>query len=180
MKCLLAALACCSLVPLAACSQDSSSTSDPGLPTPTAATSSAASPSPTSRPSEVGETPEEFVRRWVDVDREMENTGETAEYRQLSRGCRPCQELADQIDAIYSKGGFVKTAGWTVLRLRVSHGDRANAVVVRALIDAAPTEYVERQGGPVLHLPGGQQTQLVTLSPVGATWRVTDVEQVAK
>ena len=70
----LAVLACCGLLSLAACTDGSSSATDP--PTPSVSSSSA-DPTPT----EEAETPEEFVRRWVQVDREMQNSGDTGEYR---------------------------------------------------------------------------------------------------
>ena len=61
MKRFLAALTCCGLLALSACSDDSSSSADPPSPTPT---STSSEPSPT----QAAETPEEFVRRWVEVD----------------------------------------------------------------------------------------------------------------
>ena len=70
MKRFLAALTCCGLLALSSCSDDSSSSADPPSPTPT---STSSEPSPT----EEAETPEEFVRRWVEVEHEMQNTGDT-------------------------------------------------------------------------------------------------------
>ncbi len=61
MKRYLAALACCGLLSLSACSDDSSSSADPPSPT------TSAPSDPTSSPTEEGETPEAFVRRWVDA-----------------------------------------------------------------------------------------------------------------
>ena len=60
MKRFLAALTCCGLLALSSCSDDSSSSADPPSPTPT---STSSEPSPTQE----AETPEEFVRRWVEV-----------------------------------------------------------------------------------------------------------------
>ena len=68
----LAVLACCGLLSLAACTDGSSSATDP--PTPSVSSSSA-DPTPT----EEAETPEEFVQRWVEADSEMENSGETSD-----------------------------------------------------------------------------------------------------
>ena len=94
MKRLLAALACCGLLSLSACSDDSSSSCDPPSPTPS-------SSEPTSTPTEEGETPEEFVRRWVEVDRQMQNSGDVAEYREMSAKCSACMDVADQVEGIY-------------------------------------------------------------------------------
>ncbi len=109
MKRLLAALACCGLLSLSACSDDSSSSADPPTTAPTSASSD-----PTSTPTDEGETPEEFVRRWVEVDRQMQNSGDTDEYRQITKGCTACKGVADQVEAIYEAGGYVKTDGWQI------------------------------------------------------------------
>ena len=69
MKRFLAALTCCGLLALSSCSDDSSSSADPPSPTPT---STSSEPSPTQE----AETPEEFVRRWVEVGpRDAEHRG---------------------------------------------------------------------------------------------------------
>ena len=82
---LLASLACCGLLALAGCSDDSSSAGPDPSPS---VSSSEPSPSPTE--TEDAESPEEFVRRWVDVDREMQNSGDTDAYRR----CHPSVALA--------------------------------------------------------------------------------------
>ena len=94
MKRYLAALACCGLLSLSACSDDSSSSADPPTPTPS-------SSEPTSTPTEERETPEEFVRRWVEADTHMQNTGDGAEYREMSAECPNCLEYAHYIEGIW-------------------------------------------------------------------------------
>jgi hypothetical protein len=171
---LLITLSWLALLGLSGCSDASSSTAHPSDPTPTVSTGTA-EPSPTPQ----AETPEEFVRRWVEVDRVMENSGKTDEYRQMSRRCRACAGLASQIEEIYATGGYVKTAGWTILSIKVSRPGRTGAVTAHMKINAAPTEYVEAAGAPVQRLEGGVQEQLVTLSSHDGVWNVDDVEQVA-
>ena len=172
MKRFLAALTCCGLLALCSCSDDSSSSADPPSPTPTSASSE---PSPTQ---EV-ETPEEFLQRWVDADRTMENSGKTAEYRAMSKRCVACDGLASQIEDIYAKGGYVKTAGWTILSTKVSEPSAKGRVSVTMKIEAAPTEYVEAEGQSVKHLQGGTQRHLVTLSQADGSWNVDEIEQLA-
>jgi hypothetical protein len=171
---LLIALTCCALG-LSACSGDASS-SAAERPVPATTTSSVpVEPSASAQP----ESPEEFVRRWVEVDRVMQNSGDTREYRQMSRRCRACAGLASQIEDIYARGGYVMTLGWTILSIKVSPPGPTGRVSLRMKIDAAPTEYVEAEGKPVQHLRGGVQEQSVTLSPRGGTWNLEDIEQVA-
>jgi hypothetical protein len=171
VKRLLAALAC-ALV-LTACSDDSSSTADP--PTPTTSAPS----DPTSSPTEEAESPEDFVRRWVDVDREMQNSGDTEEYRKLAPNCRPCNEVADQVEGYYAAGGYVKTDGWTINSASTQSTNEQSAAVTID-VDSAPTEVVEAKGRPVQHLEGGKGKYLITLKADGSSWLVTDLEAVAQ
>ena len=93
---------------------------DEPTPSPSGSASTSAapeSPSTSTSPSPEAETAEEFIRRWVEVGNAMQNSGDTDEYRSLSRGCTACIATADQIDQIYKDGGRVETAGWTPVEL---------------------------------------------------------------
>ena len=173
VKRFLAALTCCGLLALASCSDDSSSSAGAPTPTPTSASSE---PLPTQEK----ETPEEFVRRWVEVDREMQNSGDTAEYRELTNGCTACKGVADQIDDIYAAGGYVKTDGLLIKRVRAGRPDSNNEVEVRLAVTSTPTEYVEAAGGPKQSLPGGPVTYLVTLHADENSYVITLLERLAK
>jgi hypothetical protein len=157
---LLASLACCSLLALAGCSDDSSSAGPD--PTPSA---SSAEPSPSPTETDDAETPEEFVRRWVDVDRKMQNSGDTDEYRRLSSKCRPCLEVAKQVEGYYSAGGYVKTDGWTS---KTSRSSGATSVTIE--VTSSPTEYVESAGGKVQRLEGGEGSYILSLQPTDESW----------
>ncbi|MBF4762485.1 hypothetical protein ISU07_05060 [Nocardioides islandensis] len=171
MKRLLAALAC-ALV-LTACSDDSSSTADP--PTPTTSAPS----DPTSSPTEEAESPEEFVRRWVDVDREMQNSGDTREYRRMTKGCEACKGVADQVDDIYRAGGYVKTDGLQVKKIRAGDADSNGEVEVQLDVESSPTEYVESAGGEIQKLPGGPVSYLLTLHQSTNSWLLVLLERLA-
>ena len=171
MKRFLAALACCGLLGLSSCSDDSSSSADPPSPTPT---STSSEPSPT----QAAETAEEFVRRWVEVDREMQNSGDTAEYLRISRECRPCKAVADQVEGYYSAGGYVKTDGWSIKSLKVAGTEKRASVTIDVV--SAPTRYVESEGEPEQELAGGRGNYLLTLLAEDATWVLTDLEAVAQ
>ncbi len=173
MKRFLAALTCCGLLALSSCSDDSSSSADPPSPTPT---STSSEPSPT----QAVETPEEFVRRWVEVDREMQNSGDTAEYRRLTEGCTACEGVADQVDDIYAAGGYVKTDGLLIKRIRAGQPDSNGEVEVRLAVTSTPTEYVEEAGGPKQSLPGGRVTYLVTLHTNEDSYVITLLERLAE
>jgi hypothetical protein len=168
----LAALACCGLL-LSACSDDSSSSADPPSPTPS-------SSEPTSTPTEEGETPEEFVRRWVDVDRQMQNSGDSKEFRSISKKCTPCDGLADQIEEIYANGGYVKTDGLEIRRLKVGTEDSNGEVEVHLWVNSTPTELVESEGAEVQHLPGGKLQYIVTIRELPSGWNTVLLEGMAQ
>jgi len=137
---------------------------DPIAPPPlTPATSTVSTPTPTEQP----ETAEEFIRRWVDVDTELQNTGESAAFRALSDRCAPCDSLAERIESIYKGGGDVHTDGWRVLT--VSENGHLEFDVA---VESAPTRYREEEGAPLQRFPGGRLKYLFKLSRVGDEWRV--------
>jgi hypothetical protein len=171
---LLASLACCCALALAGCSDDSSSSAGPD-PSPSVS-SSESSPSPTE--TDDAETPEAFVRRWVDVDREMQNSGHTGEYRRLSSKCRPCLEVADQVEGYYAAGGYVKTDGWTIRSSKTSRSPGSASVTIK--VTSSPTEYVESAGGKVQHLEGGEGSYILSLMTARDSWVVADLEAVAQ
>jgi len=175
VKRFLAAVACCGVLPLSACSGDSSSSADPVTPSPTASSSSA-EPSPTEEP----ESPEEFVERWVDADTAMQNSGDTDTYRLLSQGCSSCMDFADRIEAIYDSGGYVKTRGWIILKSRLSPPLDNGEQQVTIHVKSTPTEYVEAEGEAPKHLDGARVSYIVTLKPRGESWSTINAEQVAQ
>jgi hypothetical protein len=171
----LAGLLAIALLTLAGCSNDSSSSADPATPSTTSA-----EPSSTPPETEAPETAEEFVRRWVEVSNEMQNTGETTEYRSISQACRPCIEVADQVEGYFKAGGYVKTDGWTIRSIEVPKPGAAKKLTLTLDVDSAPTEYVESAGGEIQHFEGGRVLELVTMSRADGDWAVLDLEQQAK
>jgi len=142
---------------------------------------SASSGSPSAGETEAAddETPEEFVRRWVEVDREMQNTGDTQEFRSISRNCVPCKGLADQVDRIYAAGGYVRTDGFTIRRLVVGP-TQGYQIEVRIWVDSAPTELVEVDGGEIQHLEGGKRIYIITVRKLKKHWNTVLYEGVAR
>ena len=162
---------------LTACSDVASSTAGPTSPQPPPSVSSSpAEPSP----SPETQTPEEFVRAWVAEYNAMQNSGDTKRFRSMSRRCETCTTVADRMDRYYGAGGYVKTDGLTITRLRVSKVNGKGQRAVTIHVDAAPTEYVEKSGGPVLELPGGHPILELSIQPAKTSWNTFDVAQVAQ
>jgi hypothetical protein len=161
---------------LSACSDDP----EPILtPTPTE-TPTTTTPSPTESESAEPEDPKEFIRRWVDLNTELQNTGETKDFLAAStKNCEPCHAIADRMTTIYSTGGFVRTDGWTVMSIRALNPGATKHAEFFVRLDSAPTEYRETADGPVESFPGGESLYRFVLTLRGDQWMVSDYIQRA-
>lgn len=166
------ALALTAVVPLllAGCSDDPEP--QPKMPDPP----TSSSPSPTASETVEEESAEEFIRRWIEVNTQMQNTGQVEEYTELSRRCEPCIQTADRIARIYRDGGFVRTEGW-ILTDVVDRSGGSGAPVLDLRIKSSPTEFKESADAEMESLTGGDIVMRVRLSR-SAPWQVTELTQV--
>lgn len=159
----LALLGICAALVLSACG------GDPVAPPPlTLPTSSSATVSESPKP----ESAEEFIRRWITASNEAQASGDTTAYRELYSGCTPCEMFADQVDRIYANGGYIRTEGERVLRIK--RQPEMGRYAFDYWVDAAPTRYVEAEGKPVQRLSGGETKQGVSLRKISDGWIVVD------
>ena len=158
------------LLMLAACGEDEP---EPKVPEPPATPT----PSATESSTTAQESPEDFIRRWVEVNTEMQNTGEVAKYVGLSRKCRACVDTATRVRSFYEAGGFVRTKGWRLQSIRKGPASAATAVY-DLRIDSSPTRYRESADAPIQRLAGGHLLMRVRLS-ASAPWQVVDLTQLA-
>lgn len=156
---------------LAGCSDDPEP--QPKMPDPPPSSS----PSPTASETVEAESAEEFIRRWAAVEAEMENTGKTDAYRELSVGCKACTDLADLVEEWYAAGGFIEWGGWKIQSVR-SRGDSGGEYVVR--VNSSPTRYKESARGPVQTFDGGPGAHLLVLKPKGESWVVSRKAEVPR
>jgi hypothetical protein len=132
--------------------------------------SSAPTSSPTRSPEP--ETPEQFIQRFAEVERAMENTGEISDYQKLTESCSPCADLARQIQHFYRAGGYVHWAGWSIKGIRpYDSASRRNSYAVHVV--SAPTTYRESSRAPIKHLDGGPATEIVSIKRLDDSWVVT-------
>jgi hypothetical protein len=110
----------------------------------------------------------------------MQNTGDTADYRSISRGCRPCQAVADQVEGYFEAGGFVRTKGWSIKSVDLSASGPGGQITATVAVSSAPTEYRESADSDVKRLEGGSITELMTLTPRAASWHLINLEQLAQ
>lgn len=162
------ALAAALLVPLALLSACTEDEPVPQMPDPTTVTPTPTDASSTAAP----ETAEEFIRRWAATESDMERTGETEAYRELSSNCVACKELADLVEGYYAAGGYVKWAGWNIRSVRNYPAGGENAFAVK--VTSPPTKYKESGSGEVKSFPGGPATHILTLEAAGDSWVVKE------
>lgn len=165
------ALALFVVVPLllAGCSQD---VPTPQFQDPTPSATPTASQAPER------ESARDFIRRWAEAEAEMENTGQTEEYRALSTGCRACADLADLVEKYYRAGGYVHWDGWDIRS--VTRRGRSDDPSYLVKVVSAPTTYATRAGGDAKSFPGGKGLHLLTLRPVERGWIVIDKSEVSQ
>ena len=115
------------------------------------------------------ETPQEFVRRWIGLEREMHNSGDTTAFRELSAECEPCGDLADKVDDYDASGGSVKYSDVKVQRIR-KDADLTFTVWVKD----GPIEYRTSPEADVESLPGGQTSYKIALTRSDDGYTVAD------
>lgn len=167
------ALAAALLLPLALLSACTEDEPVPQMPDPPTVTPSPAESSSTAAP----ETPEEFLRRFMAAEVEMQNTGESDGYRAMTRGCEACDSLADLVDTYYEAGGYVRLKPWRVVSIEPfpERGPNAYAAVVKAAV----TRYKESSSDQEGTFPGGRSTYLYEVEPDGPDLKVIYTSELA-
>lgn len=137
---------------------------------PTAGATPSASPDPEESEAPKRETPRQFIRRWNELERTMQVTGDTSEYRALSPECESCRRTADLIEGFYAAGGYVKWEGRTTKRI-----EHLGNHVYDMWLDTAPTEYKESSTGEVKRMDGGRSKLQIVLVRENGRFLVADL-----
>ncbi|WP_110182301.1 hypothetical protein [Nocardioides solisilvae] len=153
------------LLLLAGCADDP----EPKFAEPTEAASASPSESATQA---AAETPEEFIRRWAELSTDMQNTGDTEAYLAITKGCRPCQDTADNISGIYAAGGSVEWGGMTVERIKTLSGGAFDVWTT-----SKPTRYRRSASASEKRLPGGRVKYQLVLADSGDGYVLVDLAQ---
>lgn len=139
------------------------------------ASSSSPTAEPTREPEKVG--PKEFIRRWAYIEREMQETGETAEYLQVSRGCRACADIAALVERRYAAGGLVAWSGW---RIQSIEPRRSGGMEFLVRVRSAPFMYKESAEGRIKTLRGRLEAYRITVERSRASWVVISRTEVPR
>ena len=168
---LLVALCCLVSLWLSGCGDSSSSSASPDPPP----TPSSSSPTPSP---EVRETPEEFVRRWVVLNTEMQNTGDTQAFEATCPKSASCQRIVQLVHSYYDAGGFLKTGAWEVLKVD-KVGAEGRRVQLNVDIRSAPTEYKKSSDSSVESFAGGVTHNQFFLRWTDSAWLIQEWTQTA-
>jgi hypothetical protein len=124
------------------------------------------------------ESAEHFIRRWAAADIQMQNTGETAPFREMSDHCHDCLDLANRVDSIYRAGGYIHTEGWSVGKVAIVSQTGARLLINMHVV-SKPTAYRESSNGPRKSYPGGPATYQLGVAKSADSWMVTSLGQLA-
>lgn len=137
-------------------------------PSPKMPATSAASPTPTETETAEQESPEEFIRRWVAASNEMQITGRTSDYSEISASCQACRRFVERVDEVYAAGGYAEFDGATITKL-VRVGKRPPTFDVSQTV---PRTVIHHADGRVEEFPAGSTTIRVSLGRARGTWVV--------
>ena len=127
-------------------------------------------------PAAVEETPEEFIRRWFEVSKKMQNTGDTSEYLELSEKCGPCREIAEDVSSFYEAGGWIKFQGNELGEISLYEQTEGRYLVP---VQVRPTKFQTDGAAAPQNLPGGALKYIVSLEPEGQGWQVVGFHEMA-
>lgn len=138
----------------------------------TAEPSSSPSPTASATPVAEQETPEEFIRRWNEIDRRMQNTGDTSDYLANTKGCDVCEDIAARAESLHNSGGFLRWEGRKITRI-----EHMGHLVYDVWFEAAPTQFREGRRGEITHLDGGPAKNRYILSRSPSGFKMTHMAQ---
>ncbi len=156
-------------------------TTTPGTPTTpgTSSTSSTPTAEPTTNDPPKNETPEEFIRRFQRAAFDMQNSGESASFREMTSNCLSCDDFADRVDKIYEDGGQIAIAQNSTKKIRVLT-TVDSVTVMEYELHATPTVISDRSGAVVERYPGGVDRFQLNIRRRSGHWLVLRLNRLVK
>jgi hypothetical protein len=179
----LAGLACAAA--LAGCESNPSPAPLPSESPPSASPSATSTPSPTppAMPDAAKGTGEKsakaFVRYYIGAVNFAMRTGNVEPVRSASsRGCRSCDGVAQNIEAVYSAGGRLEGRGWRVTALRPVSGQPKSKPILQIGVLVGPQDkFDSEQDANPEHFKGGQKLMTLFLARSSGGWHVVKWDQ---
>lgn len=166
VRAVLAALSFLFALPACSSSDDEpSADASPEISVPSSNTSTTPEPKP--------ETAKQFIRRYEAVIEDMQNTGDTKEYRAMTRGCSECRQLEKTVREIYANDGSIKFEGARITGMQRSGGSTRQPIY-RVTLQAGSTTIKESPNAQEQSLKGGQSIFQWTLRRTPKGWLIAD------
>ncbi|WP_323794437.1 hypothetical protein [Nocardioides sp.] len=163
------------VVGLGACSGDPEPIIEPA-PSATATASPTSEPTPTAE--SVGESAKQFIRRWQMAAFEMQRTGDTGDYREMTQACESCNAFVDTVESIYGDGGSISLEEPSVVRIEKVGQSSGTSIYEFDTVTSATT-VVDAKGKVSQRLEGGRTRYQVNLDrPDEVGWRVTRISEL--
>jgi hypothetical protein len=121
-----------------------------------------------------GETARQFIRRWVALSNQMQESGDTDAYFEVvAQTCESCRKFAGRIEQMYANGGYLRGGAEQVVSMRAE--SPTQWLVVR---EAEPAEYANSAQGKSKTFIGGQYKSRVYLAKSDGRWVIGATEGV--
>jgi hypothetical protein len=156
---------------------ESESPSPTAGPTGTADPSPTATTSPTDAPTESPDEPlgpEAVIREFARVHNDLLADGDAKAFRAMGHNCDYCRDFSKRIEAIYDRGGYVKSKGWAIRSITLVQ-KRGTRRAYRVILFNAPAETKERKGAPLKNYPGEQETLIFGVWQIDGAWKISGV-----
>lgn len=119
-----------------------------------------------------------FVRYWIDGLNYAAISGDTDILRRASaRSCSACSAIADFIDDVYRREGWIKGLGWDPISLRLVSVHRGPSVVVDVTVTVKPQRVRRRAGATIDRFRGGRRLKTFWLRRGSDQWTVVRLDQ---
>jgi len=122
-----------------------------------------------------------FVKHWVAVFSEAQQTGDVSEMRAISASnCVSCTNLARHVEAVYSVGGFYESQGWRVQRTTIGRqiGLPTNVTKMLVKILRTPERWKEDATSAVSRNPASTADYEVRAEWVDGAWALERLVQL--
>jgi hypothetical protein len=164
-------------VTLTSCSGDPEPIIEPAPSTsPSPSSAPPASPSATPTPDEP-ESAKAFIRRFQSAIQEMQVSGDSGPYRDLTYECSDCDALADEVDDIYGANGSIVSEEPVISGLR-QVGESDGVRVFEFSLVAAPMTILASDGSVERDFAGGEAKYQMNVALRRGEWKALRISQL--
>lgn len=116
-----------------------------------------------------------FVRHYVDLLNYAANTGDISSLDAAAQPvCGGCRDYVSLFDRTYSRGGFLKTKGWSIDKLRLGGAPTGAAISVLVEATSAEVTFKKRRGVAVERFEQEPIFFSLVLRQEGQAWSIYD------